>query len=273
MSKYPRAVIAARGKLFQAINYLATLRKARVKLISNAHVVKAHSTHGSVSSVDVQTSRGIKNIHCDTVATGWGFIPQLELATALGLATRQSADGVLVVDVDDNQISSNPRLWAVGETTGVAGSDVALAEGFIAGSSAAQSAGHNSIDVSRWKTLRNRLHTFANYLPLAYPIPAKWPAEISDSTMLCRCEEVTAGDVRQAIVEFGAEDARSAKLFSRVGMGWCQGRMCSRACSDVIAYELGQSVTDSELSGSAKRPIATPITLGMLADWRPSETL
>lgn len=273
MSKYPRAVIAARGKLFQAINYLATLRKARVKLISNAHVVKAHSTHGSVSSVDVQTSRGIKNIHCDTIATGWGFIPQLELATALGLATHQTADGVLVVTVDDNQISSNPRLWAAGETTGVAGSDVALAEGFIAGSSAAQSAGHNSIDVSRWKTLRNRLHTFANYLPLAYPIPAKWPAEISDSTMLCRCEEVTAGDVRQAIVEFGAEDARSAKLFSRVGMGWCQGRMCSRACSDVIAYELGQSVTDSELSGSAKRPIATPITLGMLADWRPSETL
>ena len=273
MSKYPRALIAARGKLFQAISYLAILRKAKVQLIENAHVVKAHASNGAVSTVDIQTKRGIKTLKCDTIATGWGFIPQLELATALGLSTKQTADGVLVVEVDANQQSSHPRLWAAGETTGVAGSDAALAEGFIAGSSAAITAGHHAVDISRWRTLRKRLHTFAHYLPLAYPIPAAWPAEISDDTMVCRCEEVTAGDVRQAIVDFGAEDARSAKLFSRVGMGWCQGRMCARACSDLIAHELGQQVTDNELSGSAKRPIATPITLGMLADWRPSETL
>jgi hypothetical protein len=49
--------------------------------------------------------------------------------------------------------------------------------------------------------------------------------------------------------------------------------MCSRACSDFIAHELNQTVTDAELNGSAKRPIAAPITLGMLADWRSAETL
>ncbi len=273
MSKYPRALIAARTKLFQALNYLATLRIAGTKMIEHGHVVKAHSTNGVVSAVDVLTRKGIRTIACDTVATGWGFVPQLELAVSLGLKTTRSADGALVVEVDENQQSSHPQLWCAGETTGIAGSDAATVEGFIAGNSAAVSAGLPAANDAQWRKLRKRLQTFADYLPRAYPIPENWPADISDETMMCRCEEVTAGDVRQAIDDFGAEDARSAKLFARVGMGWCQGRMCSRACSDFIAHELNQTVTDAELNGSAKRPIAAPITLGMLADWRSAETL
>jgi bacterioferritin-associated ferredoxin len=164
-------------------------------------------------------------------------------------------------------------VWCAGETTGVAGSDAATVEGFIAGNSVAASVGLQTANDFKWRKLRKRLQTFADYLPRAYPIPEIWPADISDETIMCRCEEVTAGDVRQAIEDFGAEDARSAKLFTRVGMGWCQGRMCSRACSDFIAHELNQTVTDAELNGSAKRPIAVPITLGMLADWRSAENL
>ena len=114
---------------------------------------------------------------------------------------------------------------------------------------------------------RERLHEFANYLAVAYPVEALWAQEVSDSTLLCRCEEVSAGAMRAAIKEFGATDTRSAKLFTRAGMGWCQGRMCARVCSEFISQETGVNNLDSDLRSSAKRTIANPLPLGTVAHW------
>ena len=58
-----------------------------------------------------------------------------------------------------------------------------------------------------------------------------WP---DDETVMCRCEEVTLGELRAAI-DLGADDARSAKLLARPGMGWCQGRICGHAVSAIVA--------------------------------------
>jgi bacterioferritin-associated ferredoxin len=85
--------------------------------------------------------------------------------------------------------------------------------------------------------------------------------------MLCRCEEVTVGDVREAIEELGAEDVRAVKLFSRVGMGWCQGRMCAANCADVIRDATGIDQSLGSAIAANKRTIAQPITLGLLAEW------
>ena len=85
----------------------------------------------------------------------------------------------------------------------------------------------------------------------------RWPAE---ETVICRCEEVTLGELRTAI-GLGADDARSAKLLARPGMGWCQGRMCGHAVSALIAAEGGRSAPEA----APARPLAQPVPLRVLA--------
>ena len=59
--------------------------------------------------------------------------------------------------------------------------------------------------------------------------------------------------------ELGAVDPRSAKLMARVGMGWCQGRVCGYAASCLVAHWTGTEPDPAPLAG---RPVATPVPLG-----------
>ena len=60
---------------------------------------------------------------------------------------------------------------------------------------------------------------------------------INDETHVCRCEEITAGDIRQAIHE-GSREPNEIKTITRCGMGHCQGRMCGAALAEIIAENL-----------------------------------
>ena len=74
------------------------------------------------------------------------------------------------------------------------------------------------------------------------PIPAMLVPADAD-TIVCRCEEVTVGALREA-VRLGGDDPNRAKVFTRCGMGPCQGRMCGPTVAAVIARESGRSIRD-----------------------------
>jgi hypothetical protein len=73
-------------------------------------------------------------------------------------------------------------------------------------------------------------------------------------------------ELLESVDELGAEDSRTAKLFTRAGMGLCQGRVCSRNVSELVAGKMKCEVADSERIVSSNRPIASPISLGLLGD-------
>jgi thioredoxin reductase/bacterioferritin-associated ferredoxin len=58
-----------------------------------------------------------------------------------------------------------------------------------------------------------------------------------DETLVCRCEQVSAGEIRQAVRE-GCQEPNEIKALTRCGMGSCQGRMCGNALSEIVAEEL-----------------------------------
>jgi NADPH-dependent 2,4-dienoyl-CoA reductase/sulfur reductase-like enzyme len=84
----------------------------------------------------------------------------------------------------------------------------------------------------------------------------------ADEVMVCRCEEVTAGDLR-SFVALGCAGPNQAKSFGRCGMGPCQGRMCGLTVTEVIAKARG--VSAAEVGYYRIRPPIKPITLGELA--------
>jgi NAD(P)H-nitrite reductase large subunit len=84
----------------------------------------------------------------------------------------------------------------------------------------------------------------------------------SDRTIVCRCEEVTAADIRQAFAE-GSSTINDVKRRTRAGMGVCQGIYCTRSIAVMMQRELGIGVED--IVPMTTRPPARVIPLAALA--------
>jgi D-hydroxyproline dehydrogenase subunit alpha len=260
------------GKLGEASAYALALARHRVPVRHRSVVVAAHGTDqleavtvGRLDRTGALKSATLERIPSDVLAVGSGFIPQPELALMAGCAMHTTPDQTLAVTTNTRQATTNPRVFAAGETTGVGGAQLAVAEGILAGAAAAQAAGspvyggpQRLLDVT---ARRDRLRRFASALHAVYPVPTVWMDHLEPDTIVCRCEEVTVADINRA-VDLGARDARTVKLLSRSGMGWCQGRECGYATSCLLARRTGQ---DLDLASGAARPIATPIPLGVVA--------
>jgi NADPH-dependent 2,4-dienoyl-CoA reductase/sulfur reductase-like enzyme len=210
-----------------------------------------------------------RRVEVDAVAVGYGFTPQLELALALGCDTAPGPDGTPVVVVDDRQLTNRPGVYAAGEITGVGGSVLATAEGALAGLATAADLGTlgergHAARASAWEGVRSRYRRFAAALAAVYPVPDGWRTWLSDSTLVCRCEEVPYSRLRDAVAHQGVTGLRTAKLTTRCGMGVCQGRMCGANVAALTAALSGRPEPADPLALSS-RPLVTPITLAELA--------
>ncbi len=269
-ARHPGALAAAvaGGKLAEGADYLVTLRRARVPLRAGWGVVAARAgADGTVAEADVaQLDAGWRErpgtrrtLAVDCVCAGYGFLAALELALELGCrAVADPADGSAVIEVDGDGRSSVEGVFAAGEATGVGGAALARVEGEIAGAAAAGARRRRGL-----RTRRAALGSFAHALRSAHAVPDGWAAAVADETVVCRCEEVTAGAVRHAVHELGATDGRSVKLQCRAGMGLCQGRMCAANVDAITAAALGAPLPSPH--GLAARPFAEPVPLGELA--------
>jgi bacterioferritin-associated ferredoxin len=104
-----------------------------------------------------------------------------------------------------------------------------------------------------------RARAIRPFLDAAYPPPAEILAP-TDETIVCRCEEVSAGAVRQAIRE-GAQGPRQIKTSLRCGMGPCQGRMCDATLRGLLS----EGSPNHPISPTRARSPIKPIALGELA--------
>lgn len=83
-----------------------------------------------------------------------------------------------------------------------------------------------------------------------------------DDTLICRCEEITAGQIRRAAAE-GGLGPNQVKAKIRCGMGPCQGRMCGLTAAEIIADV--HRATVPETGYFHVRPPLKPVPLGALA--------
>ena len=260
----PLALLLNPGKFPELIHYASAIVRLKIRVSFGSAVTEYHDGVAQVSKVRSNLSirkKSVRNINADVVATGWGFLPDVTLGGILGCAQTLDRDETVVFEVDKEQRASARNIWIAGEATGIGGADLALAEGAIAGLSATGSRIPAGL---RWKRFTKRL--FARALQRSYPVGGGWQEWLRDETVICRCEEVSCQEIIESVQELGAEDARTSKLFTRAGMGLCQGRVCSRNVSDLVAGTTKCSVSRNERLAASNRPIAAPISLGVLGD-------
>ncbi|MER5640522.1 NAD(P)/FAD-dependent oxidoreductase [Kitasatospora sp. NPDC002227] len=251
-------LLANPAKLVEGAEHGTKLLRHGVRLRRSSAVVEAHGTDRVTGVTIARLDREWRPVpgteryvECDALAVGHGLVPQIELATELGAATRELPDGTVGLRVDPELRTSLPSLWAAGETCGVGGADLAIAEGELA---AHVIAGRDVPGALRAKQQRRR--AFARLMARSHRPGPGWPEWLTPETDVCRCEEVPAGRIREAVEDLGAGDARTVKLLTRAGMGWCQGRMCGPAVA-CLAGEAG--------ARADSRPLACPVPLGQLA--------
>jgi NADPH-dependent 2,4-dienoyl-CoA reductase/sulfur reductase-like enzyme len=158
---------------------------------------------------------------CDYLACGFHLTPNLELPALLGCRIE---DGFVVVD--DLLRASDPDVFCAGEPTGIGGVELALMEGQIAGLAAAG----KSKEATKLAQRRQRRLGFVRALRRATALDPQLKTLASDETLVCRCEDVALGALREQ------PSWRDAKLHTRCGMGPCQGRICGAATEFLLGW-------------------------------------
>ncbi len=194
-----------------------------------------------------------------------GLLPGTQLSRALGLKHAfDAAQRAWRPALDAWGRSSDPRVLVAGDGAAILGAEAAVLSGRLAAIAAAQDLGRLEAGLARERAapLLARLaaqREFRTVLDKLYPARAP---QLDDATIVCRCEEVTAGEVRAAAA-LGCLGLNQMKAFTRCGMGPCQGRMCATTAAEVLAQARGVGIEAIE-PYRARFPIK-PLTLGELA--------
>jgi len=200
-----------------------------------------------VSGISVRDAQGVeRTLQCDAVALGYHLRAETQLADlarcefAFETVSRQ-----WLPRIDEDGRSSTRGVYLAGDGVRILGADGAEAAGRLAALAALNDLGHEggrALFTAQAPALRRTLATmnaFREGLARAFLWPHAQAAMLPDAAVLCRCESVTAGELRRSVREMGSQEINRAKAFSRVGMGRCQGRYCGHAAAEVVAHAAG----------------------------------
>lgn len=180
----------------------------------HTHVTEALGDH-RLEAVRLRGANGQQQtIRCDRLACGYGLVPNTELGALLGCEIEHGA-----IHVDDRQATSQPGMFAAGECTGIGGSELAMAEGRIAGLQAIDATEIDDASLAA----RQHWQAFADALARTFVLDDALRHLARPDTLICRCEDVP----RRVLDDETGWVA--AKLENRCGMGACQGRICGPA--------------------------------------------
>jgi len=220
------AALADPALVARGLAYRARLALARIPVLQGWQIRRIDA--GPPLAVHLQEISGeaTRTIETDALCMGEGFAPQAELARLLGCPVdlvdnvprpRRAADCATPV----------PGLWIAGDAGGLGGAQSALLQGEIAARSAAAGLGQTSPTGRSPQRRVARVQRFQAALWQLYRAPPRAMTQAADDLTICRCEGINAAQVRGAIAG-GARDLGAIKRATRLGMGRCQGRYCTR---------------------------------------------
>ena len=84
-----------------------------------------------------------------------------------------------------------------------------------------------------------------------------------DDLIICRCEEITRGEIKE-VIRNGIQTLNGVKRITRAGMGLCQGQTCQNLVARILAEELGIGM--AEIDPTTARGPVRPLSLEVFAN-------
>ena len=276
------AALAAPALLRDGLGLLGRLRRARLPWFTGASRPRIEG-EDRVCGLAFESGGHARLLPAGMVLLHHGVVPDTQLSRLLRVEHEWS----------DAQLAWQPRIdpWGLtslagfriaGDGAGIAGALAAQACGALAALGAAHELGRLSQadrdaraaplrDALRRQLLRRflrhrlrvlrRQRRIRPFLDALYR-PPEWISDPPDETIVCRCEEVSAGRLRE-MVALGCQGPNQTKFFSRCGMGPCQGRQCGLVVTQVLARALGRP--PGEVGAYRIRAPLKPVPLSALA--------
>ena len=269
----PRALLAGHY-ITKGMRYKRDLKRAGISTLHNVRSLRAQG-EDSLQAVSFLHSGREQSLETAVLLVHFGVIPHTQLGRVAGCRHVW----------DDSQLCWRPHLDGWGRTS-VDGILVAGDGGGIGGARTAEHAGRVAAFQALYalgvldRTTRQRLARndrkwmreeshIRPFLEAFFRISDDMLQVVDDDTLVCRCEEVSAGQIRAAVAD-GHRDTNQVKFLTRCGMGPCQGRQCGEAVSHIVAVASGQAIQD--IGHYRERPPVNPLTLGQLAGLHSAES-
>ena len=243
------SALAYLGRIFHDMPYFKhgmrlalEILKAKVPIITGVTNIEAHG--GEFVEKVVFTKNGkTHELAASTLIRHEGVIPRIQIPDSLGMDLAwDTVQRYWYPKTDGFGRTSLNNVYITGDNSFVHGGEAAIWKGYVCGYAIAEDLGivpdsevkEKSQEYVRKMELLCRVREYLRHV--FAPNPEIF--NVSDDTIVCRCECVTAGEVRQAVKE-GFTNPREVKIATRAGMGTCQGRSCGVALAEIIAQETG----------------------------------
>jgi NADPH-dependent 2,4-dienoyl-CoA reductase/sulfur reductase-like enzyme len=257
-------LLVAPQTLARGLGYMTALRRARVPMHHGVTLAAFEGATG-VERVRFLDKRHREHvIACDAVAYGFGLKPETQLADLAGIDFRFDATFRQWLPRADRDGRCGAGVYVAGDGATIGGARVAALTGALAGCAVLDDFQIAAAGIRRAAMRREiaRLRRFQRGLADAFAWSVDAIRNVDDDTTVCRCENVTAGELRASLrAEFGPAEINRLKAITRCGMGRCQGRFCGLAAAELTAHELGIQL---EAAGRLRgQPPVKPIPLAI----------
>ncbi len=266
---WPKLMAALPGwrDLLKGWGWARALRQAGFPIVRHVNQFSVEG-EGRVSSLTYVEAGGRSvTVPAQLVLVHEGVVPSVHMTQAIGCRHVWRDDQVcLAPEVDAWGETSESGVFVAGDGTGIGGARAACVRGELAAVGIALRAGKLDAGLAQQlaQPLRQKLARELSTRPLldAMFAPRASALDPLDETIVCRCEELTAGDIRRAAA-IGRPGPNQIKSMTRAGMGPCQGRQCGHTVAQILARAQDRPV--SEIGFYRIRPPLKPLTLGELA--------
>ncbi|QUP55539.1 NAD(P)-binding protein (plasmid) [Ralstonia syzygii] len=243
------AGLLARPRLaLRGLGLIRALKAAGVPVLQGVTPLSIDGDDGlGVQAVSVRDARGhAQRFACDAVGLGWHLRAETQLADLARCAFAfEPVSRQWLPRIDEDGRSSTRGVYLAGDGVRILGADGAEAAGRLAALAALADLGHEAgrarytAESAALRRTLGQMDRFRQGLARAFPWPHAQAAALPDTAVVCRCEAVTAGELRRCVTELDSQEINRAKAFSRVGMGRCQGRFCGHAAAEIVAHACG----------------------------------
>lgn len=265
--RYLPGAVPGLQELIKGLGWMQTLRNSEVPVIKGVTEIEALGDQRIEALRYRKNDGAVLTAKTDVLLVHEGVVPSIHAALSLDCEVAWvSAQECYVPRVDEWGESSQENVFIAGDGAGIAGVKAAQLRGELAalriaeklgrvnGKGIAAAAGRIRRGLNRELAMRPFLDALFRPRPQVFAPP--------NETLVCRCEEVTAGEIR-TIGAIGRPGPNQIKAATRAGMGPCQGRQCGYTVTRILSAI--QSRPPSEVGFYHIRPPLKPVTLGEVA--------